>query len=194
MKWNWQLDDWPNFSCSTDAIVAYEARFLQKSDMMLGAFKHLDSSEKQSLTIQLISEEALKTSEIEGEYLNRESLQSSIQRQFGLSSDKHSITPAEQGIAEMMVNLYETYDVPLSHDVFYSWHKQLMRGRGDLEQVGKYRTHVDAMQVVSGAIHDPKVHFEAPPSDRVASEMAAFISWFNLDPAVKNEKTGESYW
>ena len=71
--------------------------------------------------------EALKTSEIEGEFLNRDSIQSSIRRNFGLETDNHKILPAEQGIAEMMVDLYRNYAKPLSHQTLFAWHKMLTR-------------------------------------------------------------------
>jgi Fic family protein len=139
----------------------------------------LDSDDKTRLTIELISNEALKTSEIEGEYLDRNSLQSSIRRHFGLDTDNRRVAPAEQGLAEMMVNLYRTFRKPLTHATLFAWHEMLMRGRQDLEDIGCYRTHAEPMQVVSGRIDAPKVHFEAPPSSRMAYEMDRFLAWFN---------------
>ena len=118
---------------------------------MFGAFKHLDDDDKRQLTIELISNEALKTSAIEGEYLDRDSLQSSIQRQFGLSTDNRKISAAEQGIAEVMVDLYRSFDVPLSHNLLFEWHNMLTNGRRDLHDIGRYRTQTDPMQIVSGA-------------------------------------------
>jgi Fic family protein len=82
---------------------------------LFGAFKHLDERDKQQLTIELISNEALQTSEIEGEYLDRDSLQSSIRRQLGLIADNRKISPAEQGIGEMMADVYKSLEAPLSH-------------------------------------------------------------------------------
>ncbi len=83
MKWNWQQKDWPNFKYDQKELEKLESQFLQKTSFLLGAFKHLDENEKTLFKVELISNEALKTSEIEGEYLNRDSLQSSIQKQFG---------------------------------------------------------------------------------------------------------------
>ena len=90
---------------------------LFNTGLSFGAFKHVSEDDKPLLTVELISNEALKTSEIEGEYLNRDSLQSSICRQFGLSTADHrKIPPAEQGIAEVMVDLYRSFDTVLTHD------------------------------------------------------------------------------
>ena len=179
MKWNWQQANWPNFTYDAEALTALEAEFLRESGIIIGAFRRLNTDEKELLTVDLISTEALKTSEIEGEYLNRDSLQSSIRRQFGLQTDGRKIPPSEQGIAEMMVNLYQTFDAPLTHETLYEWHRMLTNGRNDLHDIGSYRRHADEMQVVSGSIHAPKVHFEAPLSSLVPSEMGTFLDWFN---------------
>ncbi|MGE9295587.1 MAG: Fic family protein [Puniceicoccales bacterium] len=179
MKWNWQRDDWPNFSYQPEKLEALEKQFLQESGVVIGAYKHLGEGDKDVLKVDLLSTEALKTSEIEGEFLNRESLQSSIRRQFGLHADRRKVSPAEQGVAEMMVHLYRSFAEPLSHEMLFEWHEQLMNGRRDLKEIGHYRTHADPMQVVSGSLHEPKVHYEAPPSKQVKQEMNAFIRWFN---------------
>jgi len=179
MTWNWQEPDWPHFRYKSTKLDAVEAQFLHCSGFLLGVFQHITDDEKNLLTVDVITNEATKTSEIEGEYLNRDSIQSSIRRQFGLSVDNRKIPPAEQGIAGMMVDLYQHFAKPLSHEILFHWHKMLMNGRYDLNDMGRYRTHEEPMQVISGRIDNPKVHFEAPPSHTVPSEMAQFITWFN---------------
>lgn len=79
----------------------------------------------------------------------------------------------------MMVDLYRSFAEPLANKTLFSWHKMLMSRQRGLQVIGAYRTHDDPMQVVSGALHDPVVHFEAPPSKRMTAEMDAFIAWFN---------------
>jgi len=177
--WNWQQDDWPEFRYNSTKLDALEAEFLRQSGVFIGAVKHVSDDDRQQLTVELISDEALNTSEIEGEILNRDSLQSSIRRNFGLTSDNRKIPPAEQGIAQMMVELYRQFDSPLNDDLLFHWHGMLMNGRRDIKDVGCYRTHDSAMQVVSGPLHAPKVHFEAPPSKSVPKEMKRFVQWFN---------------
>lgn len=184
MTWNWQQKDWPQFRYDPTALAALEDKFLHQSGILLGAYKHIRDDDKQALTISLISEEALKTSEIEGEYLNRDSLQSSVRRQFGLQTDNGNISPAEQGIAEMMVDLYRHFDVPLTDGLLFAWHRMVMAGRRDVRDIGCYRTHEDPMQVVSGPLQAPKVHFEAPPSARMADEMRRFINWYKAASAA----------
>ncbi len=179
MAWNWEQSGWPEFVWDEGALAVFEARFLKGAGVLQGALRHVGEGEQAALTVELISSEAVKTSEIEGELLDRNSVQSSIRRQLGLATDNLRLTPAEQGIAEMMVDLYRTHAAPLSHETLFRWHLMLSLGRRDLTDVGCYRTHDDAMQVVSGPAHEPKVHFEAPPSRQMEGEMARFIAWFN---------------
>ncbi len=179
MAWNWQQPDWPRFSWAADRMAKAEEQFLVGSGVILGAVNHLDDESRDQLTVEAMSEEAVTTSEIEGEMLDRDSVQSSIRRQLGLSTDARRSSPAEQGIAEMMVNLYREYESPLDEATLCSWHRMLMNGRRDLRNLGCYRTHAEPMQVVSGKVYDPTVHFEAPPSARVPEEMVAFLDWFN---------------
>jgi Fic family protein len=179
MAWNWQQPEWPEFTYAATALEPLEKQFLLRSGEFIGAFKHVGPDDRDTLKIELISDEALKTSEIEGELLNRDSVQSSLRRQFGLGDDQRAVPPAERGIAEMMVNLYKSFAGPLTHATMFAWHNMLMSGPQNIKVIGGYRTHADPMQVVSGAVHDPTVHFEAPPSVRMTQEMDAFIAWFN---------------
>ncbi len=179
MTWNWQRSDWPNFRYKLTALPALESRFQRLAGELCGAVKHLAQGDKEALTIDLISDEALKTAEIEGEYLDRDSLQSSIRRQFGLQADHRRVPAAEQGLAEMMVNLYSTYGEALTHGALFAWYAALVKGRRDLTATDGYRTHDEPMQVISGPIHEPTIHFEAPPSGRVQLEMDRFVHWFN---------------
>ncbi len=110
--------------------------------------------------------------------LDRDSVQSSIRRHLGLKTDRRA-EPAEAGIAEMMVDLYRNLASPLDHETLFAWHRMVMNGRRDLADIGCYRRHDDPMQIVSGPTHKPKIHFEAPPSDRMAAEMERFLAWFH---------------
>jgi Fic family protein len=188
MAWNWQQRDWPEFSYDKMSLEPLEKQFLLRSGEFVGVFKHVGQDDRDMLKIELISDEALKTSAIEGEFLDRDSLQSSLRRQFGLSTDQRRIPAAERGISEMMVDLYKGFADPLAHETIFEWHRMLMGGqqRG-LQVVGGYRTHAEPMQIVSNSPRGPKVHFEAPPSKRMRNEMNAFVAWFNrTSPTGKN--------
>lgn len=179
MSWNWQQPGWPRFTWSASRLKNAEEQFLIGGGVILGAMSHLDGDSRERLTVEVMSDEAVTSSEIEGEVLDRDSVQSSIRRQLGLQADARRASPAERGMAEMMVALYRTVDQPLDEETLRSWHAALMQGRSDLQRVGAYRTHAEAMQVVSGNPDSPRVHFEAPPSARVPKEMDAFLDWFD---------------
>jgi Fic family protein len=181
MRWNWQQADWPKFKWNASRLVRAEERFLLGGGILLGATKHLGESARDQLIVEEMSMEALTTSEIEGEFLNRASVQSSIQKQLGLATaDRARIAPAEQGISELMVGLYRSIGEPLSIDTLFSWHRMVMRGRRDIRDVGGFRTNMEPMQVISGPTYASRVHFEAPLSKRVPMEMDRFVEWFNV--------------
>lgn len=179
MPWNWEQPGWPQFTHDANALETLERQFLRRSGEFVGAFKHIGPDDRDLLKIDLVTDEALKTSEIEGEVLDRASVQSSLRQQFGLGTETRRVPPAEHGIAEMMVDLYKSFAEPLKHDTMFAWHTMLMSGQRRIQVVGGYRTHAAPMQVVSDRIDDPKVHFEAPPSRRMQKEMDAFVVWFN---------------
>jgi Fic family protein len=179
MTWNWQKTDWPDFSWDKALLRKAEERFLLEAGMFVGTVKHLSPADREQLVVEAMSLEAVTTSEIEGETLDRASVQSSIRKQIGFAADNLRVKPAEQGIAEMMVDLYRSFSDPLSHEMLFTWHRMLTRGRRDLRYVGGYREGAEPMQVVSGALYSPTVLFEAPPSSQVPKEMARFVNWFN---------------
>jgi Fic family protein len=123
--------------------------------------------------------EAIKTSEIEREYLNRQDVMSSIKRNLGLkpelplSKDKKT-----QGISELMIAVKESFLEPMNTFTLFSWHSMLMIGSKNIA-VGKWQSHEEPIQIVSGGIGRKIVHYETPPSKKVAQEMEAFSGWFN---------------
>lgn len=179
MTWNWQQSDWPNFTYDSGPLEPLEKEFLWQSGELVGAYKHIRQNDRETLKIELISNEAVKTSEIEGEILNRASVQSSLRQQFALGVERLGIKPAERGIAKMMVDLYHRFAMPLTERTLFDWHTMLLSADKSIVVIGDYRTHTDPMQVVSGADYKRIVHFEAPPSSRVPDEMRRFIAWFN---------------
>lgn len=178
MMWNWQKEDWANFQWDASRMQPLEQEFLYKAGIFNGMIACFNKEDNIIFQIDYLTDESLKTSEIEGEYLRRESVQSSLQRHFGIKPDTLRATPAEEGIAQMMTHLYQHTHYPLSHDVLFRWHGFLMQGRQDVYDIGNYRTDPEPMQVVSGADYKRKVHFEAPPFGDVPYHMEQFIKWF----------------
>ena len=126
MNWIWQHPEWPAFAVDRTRLRPLEARFLHGAGRRIGSWRHLDTREQTELRVQWLSTEALETSAIEGEILDRESLQSSIRRHFGLSGDRGAGSPAEAGVADMMVSLYGEFDRPLDHDMLWRRPRMLM--------------------------------------------------------------------
>ena len=98
MRWNWTQPDWPNFRYDSDAVEPLEQRFLLSSGEILGAVRHVTGKERDRLRIELLSEEAMRTSAIEGEVLDRSSVQSSLRCQFGLTADGAPDAVPERGV------------------------------------------------------------------------------------------------
>src|SRR5712671_85553 len=179
MIWNWEQPGWPNFAYDSRVLAPLEKRFLLQSGEFVGACRHIGADDQETLKIELISDEAVKTSEIEGEILNRDSVQSSLRHQFGLGVERPGVKPAERGISKMMVDLYHNFAAPLTDKTMFDWHSMLLGGGSSIGVIGGYRTHAEPMQVVSGPDYERTVHFEAPPSARMGDEMKCFIAWFN---------------
>jgi Fic family protein len=179
MAWNWQQSGWPLFQWNAEALKRHDAPFLQNVGVQIGTARHFDDATRELVLVDMLTGEAIKTSEIEGEILNRESVQSSILGHFGYPSEQKRVSPAERGISELMVDLHNNFDQELTDETLFKWHRMVSSGRSDLTAIGVYRSQGDPMQVVSGAIYKPKVHFEAPPASEMQSEMTAFISWFS---------------
>lgn len=189
MKWSWERPDWPEFTFDARAMTAMESAFLVKSGHAAGAFTHLGDADRDALRIELLSDEAMETSRIEGEILDRESVESSLRKSFGIPAGRErSAGPKESGIAEMLVETYRGFAAPLDTRTLCSWHAKLMRGQLEAPSLGCYRSGDDPMQIVSGDPFDPEIHFEAPPSTRVPAEMARFLDWFNATTPRENHR------
>ena len=179
MEWNWQRDDWPIFTWDAARLADAERQFLLGGGVLLGAAQHLGQDQQDDVRVEVMSGEALTTSEIEGETLDRVSLQSSIRRRLGLSADSRRAEAREQGVAEMMVDVLQTFQPALTAQTLCSWQAMVTNGRRDLLDIGQYRTHAEPMQIVSARADKYIVYFEAPPSARVPLEMDRFLQWFN---------------
>ena len=181
MKWNWEQKEWANFKFDASAFDKLEDAFIVESSKLVGASTIISHDEQSKFMIDLMSEEALKSSRIEGEILDRDSVSSSLLRQLGLAPQysDHKASDKEKGIAALMVDNYQTFDQPLSHEILFNWQSNIVAGAWRIQDIGRYRTSKEPMQVVSGHEGHYKVHFEAPPESRVKAEMDAFIQWYN---------------
>ena len=179
--WNWQQTDWPNFRYDLSALYPSLLTISEKMGLLNGNLSHLTKNLQSDALINLIVEEAVKTSEIEGEHISRIDIRSSIKNHLGIGTKNHTIHDKRaRGIAELMLDARNTFNQPLTEEKLFDWHLMLMSGvfRPDL-RVGYWRTDNEPMQIVSGYEGKWTIHFEAPPSAQVPHEMEQFISWFN---------------
>jgi Fic family protein len=188
------LADWPHFRWSA-GLAAQLAVVRHHQGRLLGRMQDLGLRLQAEATLRTLTEEAVKSSEIEGEILNKDQVRSSLARRLGI--DIGALTPADRnadGMVEMILDATEKYSAPLTVERLFDWHAALFpTGRSGMRKitVGNWRTErADPMQVVSGLIGRERVHLEAPVASRVDQEMDGFLEWFNAnsdvtDPVLK---------
>lgn len=179
MRYAWQQDDWPRFTFHLGEIEGSLLAFVQEAGTTSGLLEGLNDELREEAVIDLMISEAMKTSEIEGEMFSREDVLSSVKNRLSLINPPLKVSnQGAQGVADLIVKVRESFPQPLSEETLFEWHTLLM-ANDRFVSPGQWRTGTDPMQVVSGRIDKPKVHFEAPPSSQVATEMTDFIDWFN---------------
>lgn len=179
MLYNWQLADWPNFSYEQPDLENKLYLFFEKAGMITGMVKALPDDVRLDAIVETMVIEAIKTSEIEGEFLDRADVRSSIKNALGLNTYlEHVKDKKADGVAQLMIDVRQTYAAPLTAEKLFAWHKLLLNHEQGIK-IGGWRDHEEPMQIVSGAMGKPVVHFEAPPSRHVEKEMTLFLDWFN---------------
>lgn len=186
----YQLPNWPRFSWQQDQIAALLTEVRHRQGRLIGRMEGLGFNLQAEASLQTLTLDVLKSSEIEGELLDADQVRSSIARRLGM--DIAGLVPADrhvEGIVEMMLDATQQYGQLLSEERLFGWHAALFpTGRSGMHKivVGSWRNNTkdDPMQVVSGAMGKEKVHFEAPDADRLSTEMNQYINWFNEDNNV----------
>lgn len=179
MTYNWQFPEWPNFTYSTDKVQPAILAFAEETGEVNGMVLSLSADLKQETMQQMMLSEAIKTSEIEGEYLSQEDVMSSIKNNLGFN--EHPVAVKDQragGVARLMIAVRKSFDQPLSLAMLLEWHQLLMENAKHVNP-GNWRSGTAPMQVVSGTYGREVVHFEAPPSSQVPGEMERFVHWYN---------------
>ena len=179
MSYNWQQSDWTEFKYDFKQLEEYLYLFSEKMGISKGSLNALPKKHQTQTIIDILVSEAIKTSEIEGEFLSRKDVMSSIQNNLGLGSNNESIRDINaRGMANLVTEIRNSYQEPINENIIFDWHKMVFPSRTSIA-VGSWRTHNEPMQVVSGRHGKEIIHFEAPPSTRVKKEMKSFIQWFN---------------
>jgi Fic family protein len=181
-----ELPDWPKFRWDHEQLAVPLSAARHKQGRLIGHMEGLGFTLRAETVLRTLTDDVLKTSEIEGENLDAGQVRSSLARRLGINigglkaSDRHV-----EGVVEMMLDATGRYDQPLTDERLFSWHRSLFPdGASGLRSitVGAYRDdRRGPMQVVSGPVGHERVHYEAPEASRLPAEMRRFIEWFNSD-------------
>lgn len=182
MKYIWQHESWPRLSWKSQSLLPLISKARLAQGKLLTQVAHLGFKLSREAHADILTEEAVKTSAIEGERLNRETVRFSVARHLGLPTA--GLPPANRsadGLVEVLLEATQNYDKPMTAARLKRWQAALFpTGYSGLSRirVGKWRRQRQPMQVVSGAIGRERVHYEAPPGDRIEKEMRRFLSWW----------------
>lgn len=191
----YQHRKWPDFQWDLNEISTLLADVRHQQGRLLGRMEGLGFALKEEATLQTLTMEVVKSSEIEGEILNPDQVRSSIARRLGM--DVAGLVPADRnvdGVVEMMLDATQRYGSRLTASRLFGWHAALFPfGHSGMFRIvtGAWRNNTkdDPMQVVSGAMGRERVHFQAPDSEKLEGEMKKFLDWFNRakhpDPVLK---------
>ncbi len=189
-----ELQDWPRFDWNRERLAEPLAAVRHRQGRLIGHMEALGFNLRQEAVLQTLTEDVLKSSEIEGEKLDAEQVRSSIARRLGM--DIGALKPADrnvEGVVEMMLDATRHYDQALTSERLFSWHASLFpTGRSGMTKIraGAWRDDsTGPMEVVSGPMGKERVHFQAPPAKRLDGDMRSFLEWFNanadIDPVLK---------
>lgn len=189
-----ERQDWPDFRWKIERLAESLASVRYRQGGLIGQMKGLGFRLQQEAVLETLTKDVQKTSEIEGEKLDAGQVRSSVARRLGL--DIAGLRPADrkvEAVVEMMLDATGRYDRPLTDERLFGWHAALFpAGRSGMTKIrtGAWRGEsAGPMRVVSGPVGKEKVHFEAPPANRLKKEMTAFLKWFEgkdaIDPVLR---------
>ena len=185
-RWIWQRPAWPNFEWDDAKLANPLAKARLRQGELLGAARLLDAGLSREAQAQILIQDGINTSAIEGEQINVDAIRSSVARHLGLPTAGLRAAPrAVDGLVEMLLDATTGYTRPLTRKRLFGWQAALFpTGRSGLHKVrtGALRGS-DPMRVVSGAAGRQKVHFEAPPRKGLEAQLGRFLGWFNAPPA-----------
>jgi Fic family protein len=189
MQYIYQLTDWPKLRWDERAIAGLVGEVRHAQGKLSGKMQTLGFPLEQEAVLSTLTEDVLKSSEIEGEILSKDQVRSSVARRLGMDIGALAEPDREvEGVVEMMLDATQNFASPLSDDRLFAWHSALFpTGRSGMSKirVGAWRDETTGpMQVVSGPYGRQKIHFEAPAANRVPAEMAAFLAWYNAPPDI----------
>lgn len=189
MEYIFENTEWPSFFWDVKALAEPLAAVRHRQGRLIGRMEGLGFDLRNEAVLQTLTQDVLKSSEIEGQHLDKSQVRSSIARRLGI--DIAGLVPTDrnvEGVVEMMLDATQNYQNALDAERLYGWHSALFpTGRSGMSRitVGAWRAdETGPMQVVSGPIGKERVHFEAPAAERVGAEMSAFLDWFSQTPDI----------
>jgi Fic family protein len=194
-KYIHELNDWPKFRWDQNRLSQQLAAVRHRQGRLIGRMQAIGFPLREEAVLNTLTQDVLKSSEIEGEILDKDHVRSSIARRLGIEAG--ALTPADrnvEGVVEMTLDATQKYNEPLTADRLFAWHASLFpTGRSGMSKiiVGAWRDDKHGpMQVVSKPhSHRPKVHYQAPSASLLEAEMKSFLGWFNgeeaIDPVLK---------
>jgi Fic family protein len=187
----WQADDWPSWRYDLSVLAHPLAEVSHAQGLLLGRLADIGVGLREQATLQALTDDVIKTSEIEGERLRLDTVRSSIARRLGV--DIGALAPADRhvdGVVDMVLDATGNSAAPMTRERLFGWHAALFpTGHSGMSPIAVGRWRDDAqgpMQVVSGPMHRRRVHFEAPPAPRLDAEIDRFLAWINA-PAQEPE-------
>ncbi len=184
-----ELPDWPKFRWSRDVVLQRLADVRHRQGRLIGRMENLGYSSRAEAVVNTLTQDVLKSSEIEGEILNQDQVRSSVAKHLGI--DIGALVAADRnidGVVEMILDATQHYAQPLTKERLFAWHTLLFPShKSQLVKItiGAWRDDAKGpMQVISGPFGRERVHFEAPAAGRIEKEMTAFLDWFNSDDST----------
>ena len=185
-RYIYDLPDWPHFRWNHEVLDKKLAAVRYQQGELIGRMKTLGFPLREQAVFQTLTLDVLKSSEIEGEILDKEQVRSSVARRLGI--DIGGLPPVSrdiEGVVAMILDATQNYAEPLSKERLFGWHASLFpSGYSDLKPVKVGAWRAGPVEVTSGPVGRKRVHFEGPPADRVGQEMAVFLNWFNRDDGI----------
>ena len=184
-----ELSDWPEFRWQDKILAAELAEVRHRQGRLVGRMESLGFKLREESVLSTLTEEVVKSSDIEGERLNRDQVRSSVARRLGM--DVAGMVPADrnvEGVVEMMLDATQNYAQPLTEERLFGWQAALFpTGRSGMRKinVGKWRDDASGpMQVVSGPVGREHVHYQAPEARLLGAEMRSFLKWFEAEKLI----------
>lgn len=181
-----ELKDWPLFSWDNNTISKLLIPLRHQQGILMGGMESIGFQMREETVLQTLTQDVIKSSEIEGEILEHSQVRSSVARHLGMDiAGLDTVDKNVDGVVEMMLDATQRFDQPLTKERLLSWHKSLFpTGSNSFAKIRVGEWRKGPVEVVSGQFGKEKVHFEGPAADRVEHEMALFLEWFNHEDSI----------